>query len=352
MGEFDSDSDDEIVVVGGYELHEEIGRGTYGKVYNAKHVATGGKFAVKRLFAGAPSHSSDDEPTILHKLAGANYVLELKEVFTKTYRGEDATFLVFDYMESDLESVIKATDDLPQLAPAQIKSYMHMILHGLLECHKRHVIHRDIKPNNVLLAPTGIVMLADFGMAVHAPDPTVAMSFQVVTRAYRPPELLFGLKHYTSAVDIWSAGCVFAELLLRRVWLDGASDIDQLSLMFKAIGTPQEQGWTAAKSLPFYLEFAPTTPTPLAAQFPTLSAAGVDLLSQMMTLDPTQRISAAKALAHPYFAEAPVPVDANLLPLVTPPERVDRKRRASSFVEDEVADAATPRGGVKGRRLF
>ncbi|EQC32362.1 CMGC/CDK protein kinase [Saprolegnia diclina VS20] len=353
MGEFDSDSEDERIVVGKYELGEEIGRGTYGKVYAATHVETREKVAVKRLFGSPTTSSHDDEPTIMARLTTARHVLQIKEVVRQAHRGEEATFLVFEYMESDLESVIKATDDLPQLSTATIKSYMYMVLQGLAECHKRHVIHRDIKPNNVLLSPTGNVMLADFGMAIYAPDASLEKSFQVVTRAYRPPELLFGLKTYTDAVDMWSAGCVFAELVLRRVWLDGASDIDQLSLMFKALGNPIENKWTAATSLPFYLEFAPTSPPSLAAQFPSLSSAGVDLLTQLVTLDPTRRISASAALAHAYFTEAPLPLDANLLPLVTPPERANRKRRATSFVEDEVTDAATPRGtAAKGRRLF
>ncbi|OQR94035.1 cyclin-dependent kinase [Thraustotheca clavata] len=347
MGEFDSDSEEERVLVGKYDLHEEIGRGTYGKVYSAIHVDTGVKCAVKRLFSTASS-THEDEPTIMQKLTSAQNVLQIKEVIRQEYRGEEATFLVFDYMESDLESIIKATDELPQLSAAQIKSFMHMLLQGLYECHKHHVIHRDIKPNNILLSPTGDIKIADFGMAIYAPEPFMSKSFQVVTRAYRSPELLFGLKHYDFSVDIWSAGCVFAELLLRRVWLDGGSDIEQLSLMFKTLGTPQEQGWTAASSLPFYLEFAPSSPPSLASQLPTLSAAGIDLLSQMIALDPSKRISAQQALNHVYFKESPIPLDPNLLPLVTPPERLERKRRAS-LIEDEVPDV---RPNVKGRRLF
>ncbi|KAF0684982.1 Aste57867_23011 [Aphanomyces stellatus] len=353
MGEFDSD-DEEHAVVGAYTLQGEIGRGTYGTVYEAVHNTTGKRVAIKRLFARSDA-SASDEIGLMQQLVGAPHVLQMTEVVQDTHSGEISTFLVSEYMESDLETLIKATDEVPQLSLGQIKSYLRMLLVGLSECHARHIIHRDVKPNNVLLAPKGDVMLADFGMAVLVPElecpdkSTWSLSFQVVTRAYRPPELLFGLKQYDTSVDMWSVGCIFGEMLLRRVWFDGASDIDQLNLMFRALGTPQEQEWTDAKSLPFFLDFGPTSPPSLATQFPTLPASGVDLLTRLLRLNPTQRISAVDALAHPFFTEAPMPLDAELLPMVTPPERT-RKRRASS-VSDEQGDEATE-VPMKGRRLF
>ncbi|ETW02588.1 CMGC/CDK protein kinase [Aphanomyces invadans] len=356
MGEFDSD-DEEQAVVGHYTLHEEIGRGTYGVVYEARHNVSGNKVAIKRLL---PRHdaSSSDEVGVMQRLAGAPHILQLQEVLHEQYQHEPTTFIVSEFMESDLETVIRATDALPQLSLPQIKSYLRMTIQGLAECHARHIIHRDVKPNNILLGSNGNAMLADFGMAVVVPElaaratSTWTLSFQVVTRAYRAPELLFGLKQYDTSVDMWAVGCLFGELFLRRVWFDGASDIDQLNRIFRALGSPDEQHWSAAKTLPFFLEFAPTSPPSLVTQFPTLPATGIDLLSKLLRLDPTARISAADALAHPFFAESPLALDAALLPMVTPPER-GRKRRASSL-EDEHGDAAEDVGDVpmKGRRLF
>ncbi|CAK4079475.1 unnamed protein product [Aphanomyces euteiches] len=351
MGEFDSD-DEEHMTIGAYTVHDEIGRGTYGIVYEATHNPTGKKVAIKRLFSRQDS-STSDEIAIMRQLEGVPHILQLQDVLQHDYHHEIATFLVTEYMDSDLETVIRATEEVPQLSIAQIKSYLRMVLVSLEKCHSRHIIHRDVKPNNILLASNGAAMLSDFGMAVAVPElahpdkSTWNLSFQVVTRAYRSPELLFGLKQYDTSVDMWSFGCVFAELLLRRVWLDGASDIDQLNLMFRALGTPQEQGWTAAKSLPFFLEFAPTSPPSLASQFPMLSEAGVDLLSRLLRLDPSARITAQEALAHPFFKEEPLELDSELLPMVVPPERT-RKRRASSSLEDEQGDEVP----MKGRRLF
>ncbi|RHY07051.1 hypothetical protein DYB25_005004 [Aphanomyces astaci] len=352
MGEFDSD-DEDFAVVGAYTMHEEIGRGTYGIVYEATHNTTGKKVAIKRLFQGQDS-STSDEIEVMQRLVGAPHVLQLREVLHEQHQDEPSTFIVSEYMESDLETVIKATEAIPQVSLPQIKSYLRMILQGLAECHARHIIHRDVKPNNILLATNGAAMLADFGLAVVVPELATrvspwSLSFQVVTRAYRAPELLFGLKQYDTSVDMWSLGCVFGELVLRKVWFDGVSDIDQLNLMFRALGSPDEQHWTA---LPFYLEFAPTSPPSLATQFPTLPPSGVDLLTKMLRLDPSARISAADALTHPFFAEAPLALDAALLPMVTPPER-GRKRRASSL-EEEYGDQADEggEGPMKGRRLF
>ncbi|RQM30303.1 hypothetical protein B5M09_002446 [Aphanomyces astaci] len=305
-------------------MHEEIGRGTYGIVYVATHNTTGKKVAIKRLFQRQDS-STSDEIEVMQRLVGAPHVLQLQEVLQEQHQDEPSTFIVSEYMESDLETVIKATEAIPQVSLAHIKSYLRMILQGLAECHARHIIHRDVKPNNILLATNGAAMLADFGLAVVVPELATrvspwSLSFQVVTRAYRAPELLFGLKQYDTSVDMWSLGCVFGEL--------------------------------AAKALPFYLEFAPTSPPSLATQFPTLPPSGVDLLTKMLRLDPSARISAADALTHPFFAEAPLALDPALLPMVTPPER-GRKRRASSL-EEEYGDQADEggEGPMKGRRLF
>lgn len=275
------------------------------------------------------------------------YALQIVEVVEQA----DKVFLVLEYMESDLEEVIAATaEDRPELPVSHVKTYLHMLLLGVQELHSRGILHRDLKPNNVLLsASQHVAKLTDFGMATLLDSPSVQdgtspikRSLQVVTRAYRSPELFFGEEHYGAEVDVWSVGCIFAELLLRRVFCDGASDIDQLSKLFAALGSPDENGWSDAASLPFFLRFKPTNPTPLAEQFPMLSPAGVDLLSQLLQLDPKKRITVDAALQHAFFAEDPAPAPAEELVIQESPERQRQTRSESE--PDRVA--------IKGRRLL
>lgn len=186
------------------------------------------------------------------------------------------TYLILEFMESDLERVIKGDPEAAAAADASqqqhedgpaaarpmevpfVKTYLRMLLQGVAELHALRIMHRDLKPNNVLLSKDQCVAkISDFGMATlvkqedkedgDAQDRT--RSIQVVTRAYRAPELFFGDAGYGFGVDMWSVGCIFAEMLLGRVFCDGTSDIDQLSLVFAALGSPLENGWEVRASL-------------------------------------------------------------------------------------------------------
>ncbi|CAH8318752.1 unnamed protein product [Eruca vesicaria subsp. sativa] len=176
-----------------------------------------------------------------------------------------------------------------------------MILKGLEYCHNKCFLHRDMKPNNLLIGPNGKLKLADFGLARIFGSPGRKFTHQVFTRWYRAPELLFGAKHYGSAVDVWAAGCIFAELLLRKPFLQGNSDIDQLSKIFATFGTPKEDQWPDMLSLPDYVEYQ-------------LLSDALDLLSKMFTYDPKSRISIHQALNHRYFTSKPSPTDPLKLP--------------------------------------
>lgn len=168
--------------------------------------------------------------------------------------------LVLEFLDSDLEMIIK--DRSLVFLPADIKSWMAMTFRGLEFCHRNWILHRvrllhsflsrhiltclftqDLKPNNLLIASDGQLKLADFGLARDFADPGYKMTCQVITRWYRPPELLFGCRYYSTAVDIWSVGCIFAELMLRIPYLPGESDMDQLKTIFRALGTPTEDDW-------------------------------------------------------------------------------------------------------------
>lgn len=233
--------------------------------------------------------------------------------------------LVLEFYETDLEMVIK--DRMLPFSPADIKCWMLMLLRALEYCHQRFVIHRDLKPNNLLLAPTGLIKMADFGLARSFGFPLDPMTSQVVTRWYRAPELLFGARHYTGAVDVWAAGCIFAELMLRTPFMAGETDMGQLKVIFQALGTPSTQDWPGMTALPDYVAFPKNPKPPLASIFNAASADALDLLDKMLTFDPVRRITARAALGHPYFTNAPRPSLPEQLPK-TDPERFHRAKEA------------------------
>jgi cyclin-dependent kinase 7 len=188
-----------------------------------------------------------------------------------------------------------------------------------------------MKPNNLLMTSSGVLKIADFGLARDWGDPSRQMTSQVVTRWYRSPELLFGAKEYSYAIDIWAVGCIFAELMLRTPYLAGESDMDQLTKIFHALGTPTDSDWPGMSSLPAYIQFKQFPKVPLGNYF---TAAGVDalsLLEQMLVFDPNRRWTAEECLGHSYFRNMPVPTSPDKLPLKSlkreneEPERLDAK---------------------------
>ncbi|UYV80505.1 CDK7 [Cordylochernes scorpioides] len=220
--------------------------------------------------------------------------------------------LVFEFMETDLEECVQVVikDMSLVLSPADIKSYMIMLLLGIEYLHYHYILHRDLKPNNLLIDSSGILKIGDFGLAKIFGSPNRIYTHQVVTRWYRAPELLFGARQYGIGVDIWSVGCIFAELLLRREcphmevsrnvaqvpFLPGDTDLDQLNKIFQALGTPTDESWPGVNKLPDYISFKECPGTPLQAMF---CAAGDDLLEVlgwMLKLDPRKRCSSKQVI--------------------------------------------------------
>ena len=290
-----------------YTRQALLGEGTFGRVYRAVENATGKVWAIKKLRSNSQSSvegtqmSTLREIMLLHELKHM-HVIDMHDVFT--YNG--AIHLVFEFCATDLEAVIKDTSRY-ELDAAKIKGYMRGTLEGVAWIHASWVLHRDLKPGNLFLTPDGVVKVGDFGLARFVGSPERKYTGQVVTRWYRAPELLFGAKFYGASVDMWSVGCMFAELLLRTPYLPGNSDIEQLSRVFTARGTPTEETWPGVSDLPDYIEFRPQNVQPLRELFTAASDDALALLDACLTLNPGKRISAQAALDHAYFRSEPPP---------------------------------------------
>ena len=188
-----------------------------------------------------------------------------------------------------------------------------MLLRATYFCHANYVLHRDIKPNNLLIASNGEIKLADFGLARSFADPFQKMTYNTVTIWYRPPELFFQSQYYGGKVDVWSCGCVFAELIARdvmfRAWPE--NEINMVKLICEKVGTPTEDNWPGVSKLKGYV--TPSDVVPLRSRdqwmagFRAIGEAGVDLLIKMLTLDPRKRLSAEEVLRHDFWTTDPRP---------------------------------------------
>ena len=183
------------------------------------------------------------------------------------------------------------------------------LLAGLAYMHTQGWLHRDLKPDNCLITHDRQLKLADFGHAAQLPDGLKKSPSHLFTSWYRPPELCFGANTHGTAADVWAAGCIIAELLLRHPLFPGRGDSNKLqaAAIFRITGTPTQATWPQHDLLPGHMHFAESPPQPWAGVLPDATAPAHDLLAQMLCLDPNRRISAAEALQHDWFAAAPEP---------------------------------------------
>jgi cyclin-dependent kinase 2 len=280
---------------------EKVGEGAYGVVYKAKDLNTNEIVALKRVrlesdSEGVPS-TSVREISLLKELHHPN-IVSLRDVV----HVERKLYLEFEYLDQDLKRHMDCVDR--PLHPMLIKSYLNQILKGISYCHSHRVLHRDLKPQNLLIDKEGAIKIADFGLARAYGVPVRQYTNKVVTQWYRPPELLLGGDLYGTAVDIWSIGCIFAEMVTLEPLFDGDSEIAQIFKFFQWLGTPTEEIWPGVSSYPDFKQSYPKFPPRDSYEFfgqHNLEPAGVDLLLKMLTYDPVQRISAHEALKHHYF---------------------------------------------------
>ncbi|KAL8622789.1 Cyclin-Dependent Kinase 7 [Nucella lapillus] len=311
-----------------YEKIEFLGEGQFAVVFKARDTKTNNVVAVKKIKLGSRVEAADGinrtalrEIKLLQELSHPN-IIGLLDVFGQ----KSNVSLVFDFMETDLEIVIK--DSKIVLTAAHIKSYMLQTLKGLEFLHALWILHRDMKPNNLLINEKGVLKIGDFGLAKYYGSPSRPYSHQVVTRWYRCPELLFGAKQYNTGVDIWAVGCILGELLTRLPLFPGETDLDQLNKIFMKTGTPTQSEWPHAESLPDFVQFKKVPKIPYKELFIAASDDLLDLIERLLALNPLQRCTASEAsggywimmmmmmmaLKMPYFSNKPYPAAGHQLP--------------------------------------
>ena len=202
-------------------------------------------------------------------------------------------------------------------------------------------MHRDLKPANLLISAKGELKIADLGLSrVFARNEGRLYSHQVATRWYRAPELLYGARKYTEAVDLWAVGCILGELLTCSPVFPGENDIDQLGLVIRTLGTPNERIWPGVRELPDYskITFPEADAVSLEEMVPDAAGDATDLFSRFITYNSSERISARAALRHEYFSNLPTPARLSQMPL---PGRAGRGKDSGAR-----AAAASAVGGV------
>jgi len=289
-----------------YEFTKDglLGEGTYGKVFKARSVRSGEFVAMKQMKLtdqkeGVPS-TAIREIALLKELSHPN-VVRLQDVFCKP----DKLVLVFEFLDNDLKKYMKAQGG--KLTPSCIKNLSYQLFLGTEFCHANRIIHRDFKPQNLLIDQQLRLKIADFGLARAFLLPMPKYTHEVITVWYRPLEILLGSQLYSVPVDIWSIGCVLAEMATGAPMFAGDSEIDTIFKIFQKLGTPTEQSYPGVSELP---DFKPSFPKWPHRGWPQIRNAvaqmgndGIDLLDRLMCYDPRKRISARRALQHPYFKD-------------------------------------------------
>ncbi|KAI1314369.1 hypothetical protein EDD11_002234 [Mortierella claussenii] len=312
-----------------YEKLNRISEGTYGVVYRARDRVTGEIVALKKLKLdqeknGFPITSLREVYTLL--LAKHPHIVNVREIVV----GDKLTqiFIVMDFIEHDLKELMSGMR--APFLQSEVKTLMLQLLSATELLHENWILHRDLKTSNLLLNNQGEIKVADFGLARRYGEPQGQMTQPVVTLWYRAPELLLGSKHYTTAIDIWSIGCIFAEFVNNEPLLPGRSEAEQLEKIFKLLGMPNDKIWPGYSKLPL-TSHVPNFIQPynlLRSRLPYLTENGLDLMSRMLTYDPKKRITAEEALQHPYFSEAPPPKHPSMFP--TWPSKGERTARRNA----------------------
>ncbi len=318
---------------------KKIDEGSYGIVFKAQNNQTGEIVAIKKIKLekekeGFPITSLRE----INSMIAFDHpnIVKIKEVvYGKTL---DKIFVVMEYVDYELKSLLE--DHKFSFTHAQVKYIMHQLLNAVRYMHSKWTIHRDLKTSNLLVDNKGELKVCDFGLARRFADPLRPYTHMVVTLWYRAPELLLGAGVYTPAIDIWSIGCILAELLLREPLFMGKNEQDQVEKIFRLMGLPPEN---IAASWPKFRLMVPNPAvygkrggqSKIRDRFPKaglpgdmyLSDLGVDLLKKLLSLNPDERITARQALDHEWFKEDPLPEGLSQFVISEGEKEVSKKKR-------------------------
>jgi Protein kinase domain len=286
-----------------------VGAGAYGVVVAATDTSTGGTVAIKRI--GNCFKNLKDTKRIVREIRLMRHfqhenVLPVLDVFVPEAKDEFSdVYIISPLMDSDLQQIIGSSQEL---SDDHCQYFIYQVLRGLKAIHSAHVLHRDLKPSNLILNGDCQLKICDLGLARVAnpsDDWTSYLTEYVATRWYRAPEVILSWKRYTKAIDVWSVGCIFSELLARRPVFPGSSYIHQISAITDVLGTPPEDEIANISSEParrFIRQLGFKPRVPLAQLHPNATPLALDLLDKLLQFDPIKRITVEEALAHPYLA--------------------------------------------------
>ncbi|XP_055587231.1 cyclin-dependent kinase 20 [Uranotaenia lowii] len=287
-----------------YQLLGRIGEGVHGVVVKARDLNNDDKIVAIKKLSLRTKHGALAPNTIREIKVLQNSQCENILTLLDMYPDLSGMSLVFEYMPHTLYSKMKDEDH--PLSRAEIRRYMAMLLNGLKYLHELRIMHRDIKPANLLIDSKDVLKIADFGLArlFNDQDPEKVYSPQVATRWYRAPEILWGCQTYGPSIDMWAAGCVFAEMLRGVPLFSGGTDIEQLALVVRTLGTPNLKEWPEVRSLPDYnkIRFPNAKGEHWEDIFPSCTASNeIGLVDELVQYNPARRLTATEAMQHPYF---------------------------------------------------
>eukprot|EP01012_Entosiphon_sulcatum_P026750 TRINITY_DN3223_c5_g1_i1.p1 TRINITY_DN3223_c5_g1~~TRINITY_DN3223_c5_g1_i1.p1 ORF type:complete len:372 (-),score=86.72 TRINITY_DN3223_c5_g1_i1:399-1514(-) len=298
-----------------YNITKACGYGAYGFVVAAVNTDTGAKVAIKKC--QNVFHDLSDATRVLREISLMSFLSHENTLGIKDLMAPDApdfsdVYLVTQLMDTDLNNVIRSKQ---RLTEEHSQYFIYQILRGLKYIHSARIMHRDLKPANILTNVNCDLRICDFGLArAHEPDRQSEMTDYVITRWYRPPELLLMSTGYTEAIDIWSAGCIFAELINRKPLFAGKDYLHQLKLICTDLGVPSDEDLesfiTNKEALRYVKTMPKTSPKPITHLCPNLTnELAQDFLAQMLTFNPHKRPSADELLSHPYLHQLHDPND-------------------------------------------